>query len=199
MSYGISDHGFQHVTVEELEQYIAHTVAKALQEKYGDLPMTVKKIAREIGADPRTIRNWYKGEHAPKTVHLLLLAKSLPSIMRMVLHLMERPDLWEYCKVGALQPAVSNTAHAAAALPPVYYERNFVINVTLHPAVTGKLNPRQLWFLGLLQCHHKIKPDDIASTWNVSTRTAQADIAGLVAAGLVHLVGSRKTGWYEAV
>jgi hypothetical protein len=119
--------------------------------------------------------------------------------MRMLLQLMDRPDLWEYCNVADAQPSVSNAVHTAAPRPPIYPERNFVINVTLHPAVTGKLNPRQLWFLGLLQRHHKIKADDIASTWNVSTRTAQADIAGLVAAGLVHLVGARKTGWYEAV
>lgn len=145
----------------------------------------------------RSIRNWYEGRNAPTSGHSIQLAKVYPAVFRVLLDLVGRPDLWELCQAASQQLEVEKSEHTNRTCSPIYYEKNFVINVVLNPAVNGKFNQRQLWFLGLLQRHHKVKPDDIVSFWRVTLRTAQADIAGLVQAELIYLVGARKTGWYE--
>jgi Fic family protein len=67
----------------------------------------------------------------------------------------------------------------------------------LPSSLAALLNHRQLWFLGRLQQGWFPNAENIETTWRVSLRTAQRDIATLVDIGLVRFTGARKTGWYE--
>ena len=58
------------------------------------------------------------------------------------------------------------------------------------------MNERQLWFLGQLQQHRTVRAYDIQRTWGVTLRSAERDIAQLIAAGVVVYHGSRKVGAY---
>lgn len=96
--------------------------------------------------------------------------------------------------------------YPAAALPSsevmsaIFWNcvRIVTINVSVNLGLAGKLNQRQLWFLGELQNHKEVRAEDIATAWEVALRTAKRDVAGLSAAGMIRFVGARKTGWYEA-
>lgn len=198
MSFSKNDQVFPPDFFINIERRIAQAVAKALRQDYEELPSAVKWIGRKTGAHPRAIRNWYEARNAPNSAHLVMLARSSAHVLRVLLELIERVDLAEYCERDFSDPSLRVLPLHRKSSPKFYGEKSFTIKVAVKPSVAILLNQRQLWFLGMLQEGADIRTGDIASIWGVTNRSAKADIAHLKKLGLVRFVGAKKNGHYRA-
>uniref|UniRef100_A0A2A4YZV1 HTH cro/C1-type domain-containing protein n=1 Tax=OCS116 cluster bacterium TaxID=2030921 RepID=A0A2A4YZV1_9PROT len=73
MSYSKMDPVFQ----GEKQEKIAKIIAQILREEYGEVGGAVKRIARKIDANPRTVKNWYEGRRAPSLGNYYLELKRM--------------------------------------------------------------------------------------------------------------------------
>lgn len=172
------------------DKKLALIFAEALKQDYGGRPSPVKAIAKQTDASINTIRKWYSGEKQPCLRHLVMLAKHSPNVLRVLLELIGKDDLLEL-----YQQHLSATEKQSSQ--EIYSAGFCTINKTALPENIRNLNQRQLWCLLLLERGHKVKADDITTAWKVSLRSAKVDIAGLVTAGLIRFIGSKKTGYYK--
>lgn len=181
------------------EKNLAVLVAGALRQEYAGSQAAIKRIETATGISQYCVRKWYRGSNAPKSVHLLKLAEIYPSILRMILEVIGRSDVWDACVRNSI-PQKMLTEHSTWHLKrDVYYDKFVVISVIVNSLIGYQLNQRQLWFLGRLQRGHTVKVDDISTMWHVNFRTAQRDIMGLQKASLIRFVGVQKEGSYELV
>ena len=169
---------------------VAMLVAKILRTEHQETDAVVKRIARATGANIETVKKWYNGQNAPSAAHLITLMRTYPAIYHAVMGLAELipPDPGP-CGGPSLSPNRIKSE--------IYTDNNVGINVLVPLALKGKLNERQLWFLGRLQQKEAARGTDIALVWGVTARTTERDVAGLVALGAVCHRGSRKTGQYH--
>lgn len=167
---------------------LAQIVASALRQDFGDTPSAVKRIGQLTNANLRAIKNWYQARNTPSSGHLLLLARSSPSILKFILVQIGGKDLWDAFRL------LSSHALATAPEPemPVNTETNPPENVPIK-----SLNQRQRWFLILLRRKNKARAEDISAHFDVSLKTAKRDIEGLKDVGKIRFIGARKTGRYE--
>jgi hypothetical protein len=162
---------------------LAELVAAALRQDYGDLPSAVKQIGLRTGANLRAIKNWYEARHAPSSGHLLTLARSSPSLLKLVLKQVGGDDLFDaFQLLGGHGPT--------RQMQPDHVPINVPINSG------DSLNERQNWFLEELKDGSKRMARDIAGRWNVALKTAQRDIANLKGRNLIIYKGSKKSGRY---
>lgn len=184
---------------EDLDRKIALMIAAALRADYGEQYSSIKQIAKHTDASLSTIKKWYEGRNPPNSCNLIQLARHSPSVLRVLMELVGRQEVWE--RYQNELSAIKTSGDGAGNVPPpiIYPEESFGINVRIDFAVGNKLNARQLWFLGLLQNGHTLKAEHIAVTWQVTVRAGEADIAGLVKAKLIQFVGAKKTGRYEII
>ncbi len=199
MSVSKKDQLFPSHYSSEIERRIANAVARALRQEYGELTSAVKWIGRKTGAHPRAIKNWYEARNAPNSVHLLLLARSSATVLRVLMELIERADLAEFCERGFSEAEILDIKWRESPRLKFYGEESFTINVRLSSQVAPKLNQRQIWFLGVLQGGLEARARDIALTWGVTLRAAKFDIAGLKKLKLVRYVGANKSGHYISI
>lgn len=168
---------------------VALLVAKILRAEHIQSDAVVKRIARATGAHTETVKKWYNGQNAPSAAHLITLMRTYPTIYQTVMGLAEWTP-FDPSPCGGLSLSPNR-------IKSEIYTDNFVgINVLVPLALNAKLNERQLWFLGQLQQKGAVRGSDIARVWDVTERTAERDVAALVAAGLVFYRGSRKVGKY---
>lgn len=178
------------------DETVAKAVANALRQAHENTPSSIKKIGRVTGANLRTVGNWYRGQNAPKSTHLLLLAKHYPAVLQALLTLLDLDAFWRlYQQQKSTGEKMLSTPESPDALT-IYTSKFVPINVSLDPEISVSLNQRQLWFLGQLQQGLPKKADDIAQVWSVTSKTAKRDVAGLVRAGLVKFLGANRNGVY---
>lgn len=173
---------------------LAQIVAMALRQDFGDSASAVKRIGQLTNANLRAIKNWYQARNTPSSGHLLLLARSSPSILKFILVQIGGEDLWDAFRL------LSSHALASAPEPeiPVYDVTNPAENVPINVPIKS-LNERQRWFLILLRRKNEASAEDIAGHFDVALKTARRDMEGLKEAGKIRFVGSRKTGSYEII
>lgn len=171
---------------------LAQIVASALRQDFGDTPSAVKRIGQLTNANLRAIKNWYQARNTPSSGHLLLLARSSPSILKFILVQIGGEDLWDAFRL------LSSHALATAPEPemPAYTETNPPENVPINVPIKS-FNERQRWFLILLRRKNKARAEDIAAQFDVSLKTAKRDIEGLKDADKICFIGAKKTGRYE--
>lgn len=196
MSVPKKDRVFPAKSVGISDTELAKLVAAGLRKDYGDLPSAIKEIGLKTGANLRAIKNWYQGRNAPSSSHLLTLARSSPSILQIVLEQVGGADLRDAFMLLEMGHNKGMDAKTILKTASEITENSFRIHVDISPAMAGKLNERQLWFLGILQQGQKLKTADIAAQWGVTDRSARGDVAALTELGLIRLAGSRKAGWY---
>lgn len=154
----------------------------------------MKRIGQITNANLRAIKNWYQARNTPSSGHLLLLARSSPSILKFILTEIGGEDLWDAFRL------LSSHALASAPEPETRPDeaenpsKNVPINVPIK-----SLNERQRWFLILLRRKDGASAEDIAGHFDVALKTARRDIEGLKDAGKIRFVGARKTGSYEII
>ena len=196
MSYTKNDQVFPAKNSKYFEHEVTQSVSQVLRKNYAEINSAIKIIGRKTGANPRAIRNWYEGRNAPNSSHLIILARHIPDIARLILTLSARQDIWTSYQMIATHGAAHAQPLSAEAIESIYTDKYVSINVTVSLANTKDLNQRQLWFLGKLQQGDRLKAGDIAEIWKVGARTASRDTALLKRLDLISFVGSRKTGWY---
>lgn len=176
------------------DEEIARIVASALRQDFGDSASAVKRIGQLTNANLRAIKNWYEARNAPSSGHLLLLARSSPSILKFILVQIGGEDLWDAFRLLS--------SHALATIPepepPTYSDRSVTKNVPINVPIKS-MNERQRWFLILLQRKNGACARDIADHFKVALKTARRDIEGLKEAEKIRFVGAKKTGSYEII
>lgn len=173
---------------------LAKIVAMALRQDFGDTPSAVKRIGQLTNANLRAIKNWYQARNTPSSGHLLLLARSSPSILKFILEQIGGEDLWD-----AFQLLSHHVLTSAPELEtPPQKAKNTAKNVAINVPIKS-LNERQRWFLILLRRKNEASAEDIAGHFDVALKTARRDMEGLKEAGKIRFVGSRKTGSYEII
>jgi hypothetical protein len=180
------------------DKKLAFLIQKILRQEYKNQSSAVKRIGKKTGIELRAIRDWYEGRKPPKSTHLLILACHYPQLLPEIMKSIGQVDLWAMPEQGfgahnTYPRQLENVPH-----DKIYSARSCTINVTFDIEKGGKLNQRQLWFLGLLQQGYKVRSVDIMAVWKASARAAKYDIEGLVGLELIRFIGSRKTGYYEA-
>lgn len=198
MSYYKKDQVFPMADMVKNEQRIAITIARALRDEYGGLSSAVKRIGRRTGVHPRAIRNWYEGRNAPNSNHIILLAQSSPNVLKAVLELIGRSDLWQLHLASYQQQVIEFPDTKMPEDDSLTGANSFTIQLELPSEIIATLNKRQLWFLAHVQQNKRVKAAHIAASWRVSARTAKNDIAILVKKKLVKFRGTNRKGWYEA-
>lgn len=177
-------------------------VALALRHDFGDTPSAIKRIGQLTGANLRAIKNWYEARNTPSSGHLLLLARSSPTLLQFILKQIGGEDLWDafsLLNAGIENKKTTEPPEQTSSNNEIYGAEYCTIKVSITPGVAWSLNQRQLWFLGILQQGGSPKAEDIVATWKVSIRAARYDVGELSKAGLIRFLGSKKKGKYEAV
>lgn len=176
------------------DEELAQIVAEALRQDFGESVSAVKRIGQLTNANLRAIKNWYEARNAPSSGHLLLLARSSPSILKFILTQIGGEDLWDAFRL------LSSHALASAPEPETSLRKaeNTTKNVPINVPIKS-LNERQRWFLILLRRKNEASAEDIAGHFGVVLKTARRDIEGLKEAGRIRFVGAKKTGSYEII
>lgn len=187
---------FPRQNANEIERQITHNIREILRSHYQDFPSALKWLCARTDVRPRTARNWYEGCNPPSSGNLVVLARSYPAILRMILQLAGRHDLAALCipekegtEYGPQNPQKSSETDQEGAI-------FCTINVTISLNTANRLNQRQLWFLGMIQQGYAVKAEHITGTWGISLRTAKYDIADLVETGLIRYLGPKGAGQY---
>lgn len=168
---------------------VATLVAKILRAEHLHTDAVVKRIARATGANTETVKKWYNGQNAPSVAHLIILMRTYTSIYQTVMGLAELIP-------SDPGPSRGLSLSQNGIKSEIYTDKNVGINVGVPLALKGKLNERQIWFYGQLQQKTRVRARDIVQVWSVTSRTAERDVARLVAIGAVYRRGSRKAGGY---
>jgi hypothetical protein len=178
------------------DQTVAVMVANALREEHQNDTSSVKKIGQITGVSLHTINKWYRAVNAPNSANLLTLAQHYPAILKGLLVLLGRYDIWELCVVNNIPEIMSSRSQNSRSRQSVYEDKYVHINVFLKYNIAIKLNHRQLWFIGQLQLGKKLKANDISKLWLVSIKTANRDIAAILEHKIIKFNGARKSGFY---
>jgi transcriptional regulator with XRE-family HTH domain len=186
MSYPTNVHTW---TSPFTEETMASELALALRAEHAHTDAVVKRIARATGLSSLTIRKWYEARNTPKVAHLMLLAQSYPAVRLLVLE-------WLGISPADAHQILTLATPSATSSSPIYTPDHVGINVQVPLRLEGILNHRQLWFLGQLQNAAIMKAADLRKIWGITARTAERDLAGLLAAGAIVFSGARKNGCY---
>jgi transposase len=181
---------------ENLDLKMAQLIASALRADYGDKNSSIKMISKHVDASLSTIKKWYGGHNPPNSKHLIMLARSSPSILQVLMTLIEKPELWQLYQSQLLAVNQQETCDTKTSSSDIYTAENCGINLVVAANMISKLNVRQLWFLEYVQKGVKVKAKDIIREYGVSLRTAQDDIVKLTKLRLIRFVGAKKTGRY---
>lgn len=199
MSFHFLDRSFPLKQRAASDTELAQIVSAALHEDFGETSSWIKQIGRLTGANPRAIKNWSEARNAPSSGHLLLLARSSPTLLRFILEQIGGEDLRDAFLLLKGRIKIDDAKQKLNESSEIYSDKLVTIKVSINPEETDNMNERQLWFLGAVQYGHKPKAEDIAKTWRVTPRTAKRDLAGLLEKGLIIFTGAKKTGWYEII
>ncbi|HEU5047350.1 MAG TPA: hypothetical protein VFT64_05835 [Rickettsiales bacterium] len=175
---------------------IAASVAGVLRREHHKSGSALKSIQRVTGASYDSACKWHRARNAPKSASLLRLAAHYPQILRVILELIGRSDVWNLCLQHAIPQKMLTELPRKTSLSSAYDDTFVVLNVLVDLQTGCQLNQRQLWFLGKLQQGGRAWAQDLCSVWQVNHRTAQRDIAGLVQANLIRFTGAKKNGRY---
>lgn len=153
-------------------------------------------IKRSLPLSENTISKWYRALNAPKTAHFLILATNYPEVLKGLLFMIGREDVWRYCLLKNVPRKMTAGKGENIEEKALYGDKFVHIDVVLKREVVAKVNQRQLWFLGELQSGRSIPSRQIAKIWQKSQRTARRDIQAMLNLGLIEYRGAPKNGHY---
>jgi hypothetical protein len=78
--------------VSEIRATLSQEVADALRREFGDGPIQVKRMARLMGVNPRTVRNWLQSDNGPNGAGLVVLMRHSEQVTTAVLGLADRRE-----------------------------------------------------------------------------------------------------------
>jgi len=180
---------------KKTEAALIKGVVQHLRKIGGANTSAVKRIARETGINPRTVKAWYEGRNIPNLCGFIHLARCYPGLIDLFL---------DQCQHKPEHSRQSRRKAVSAALPPTRSVarggQNLAANVpndVPNQIDTSSCNIRQLWFINTLLEGEKVFAPDIATHWRVTDKTAKRDITGLKSIGLIIYRGTRRRGFNE--
>ena len=173
---------------------LAKIVASALRHDFGETASAIKRIGQLTNANLRAIKNWYEARNAPTSGHLLLLARSSPSILKFILEQIGGEDLWDAFQLLSHHDQTLAAEPQEEDFEAIFTDKNVPINVPLK-----SFNDRQRWFLILLKRKNRACAEDITEHFDVAIKTARRDIEGLKDAGKIRFIGAKRTGGYQII
>ncbi|NBX72839.1 MAG: hypothetical protein EBQ89_00915 [Alphaproteobacteria bacterium] len=186
MSHSKMDRSFPIKPRAISDEELAKIVAAALRRDFGETASAIKRIGQLTSSNLRAIKNWYEARNAPSSGHLLLLARSSPSILKFILQQIGGEDLWDAFQLLS--------HHALATVPEPendgFTDKTVSENVPINVPLKS-FNDRQRWFLILLKRKNKACAEDITGHFCVAIKTARRDIEGLKDAGKTRVLFSR--------
>lgn len=84
-------------------------------------------------------------------------------MLKALLELIGRADVWEICVQKEIPSKMSANKHQKKPKNAIYRDKYVTINVVISSELAIKLNQRQLWFIGELQRGKKAKAENIAA------------------------------------
>lgn len=78
--------------ISEIRTSLSIDVADALRREFGDGPVQIKRMARLMGVNPRTVRNWLQSDNGPNGAALVVLMRHSEAVTAAVLALADRQD-----------------------------------------------------------------------------------------------------------
>lgn len=76
--------------IEEIKATLAIEIASALRREFGEGSLQVKRIARLMGVNPRTVKNWLQADNGPNGAGLVVLMRHSKAVTDAVLLLADR-------------------------------------------------------------------------------------------------------------
>lgn len=76
--------------IAEIKATLAIEVADALRRDFGDGPLQIKRMARLMGVNPRTVKNWLRTDNGPNGAGLIVLMRHSKAVTDAVLHMADR-------------------------------------------------------------------------------------------------------------
>jgi hypothetical protein len=178
------------------DQMVATMVANSLRHEHQNDTSVVKEIGLITDANLHTINKWCQAINAPKSAHLLMLAAAYPQVLKSLLEMIGRGDVWQHCLTENIPSKMSPKPGGGRGGNGIYRDKFVPINVIVDLEMAIKMNGRQLWFMGELQRGRRLKAEDIAKQWWVTDKTAKRDISALIEYGAIRYNGARKNGFY---
>jgi hypothetical protein len=155
----------------------------------------IKRIARETGTNPRTVKAWYEGRNMPSLLGYIHLARCYPELIDLFLNQCQRRS-----NKSALKP--SKASHGMTAVvggQSTTAGRKSAENVGNDVRINSDAmtcNVRQMWFISQLDEGIAATAATLARQWNTSQKTAERDIRQLRHLGLIAHQGARRNGRY---
>ncbi|WP_380940835.1 hypothetical protein [Sphingomonas floccifaciens] len=76
--------------IAEIKATLAIEVADALRRDFGDGPLQIKRMARLMGVNPRTVKNWLRTDNGPNGAGLIVLMRHSKAVTAAVLNMADR-------------------------------------------------------------------------------------------------------------
>jgi len=177
------------------EKNIAHSIAQILRQDYADSGAAIKRIERKAKLSPHAIKNWYEGRKVPSLENFILLTKASPRLVEWLLRQTKNDDL-----ADILSAQIKSLKAGRTPLEFEFYSINFdTLKSKKNIDILQNLNQRQMCFYSQVRQGCNPTAHDMTDFWNIGIATAKRDIAGLVDAGLICFVGSKRNGYYAAL
>jgi hypothetical protein len=184
---------------KKIEAEIMEGIVRHLRKIGGVNTSAIKRIARETGTNPRTVKAWYEGRNMPSLLGYIHLARCYPELIDLFLNQCQRRS-----NKSALKP--SKASHCVAAVgggQTPAAGRKSAENVGNDVGINVRINSdamtcnvRQMWFISQLGEGIAVTAATLARQWNTSQKTAERDILQLRHLGLIAHQGARRNGRY---
>jgi DNA-binding transcriptional regulator YiaG len=89
--------------IAEVKATLAIEIANALRREFGDGPLQVKRMARLMGINPRTVKNWLQTDNGPNGAGLVVLMRHSKAVTDAVLLLADRRLEWSAAREAGLR------------------------------------------------------------------------------------------------
>jgi hypothetical protein len=176
---------------------ISSGVSKALKQTHKGMTSAIHHISHVTQINESAIKKWYEGRNPPSAAHLLTLMTYYPAVLRTVLELIDRNDIWQIAVRSGVEKEMIGILHQINPDYTIWGDIHVTPMTKNHAENSIDWNDRQLWFLDNLHQIGQMRSQHIAEYWGISLRTAQRDASLLREAGLIMLVRNGRDGWYE--
>ena len=184
---------------KKIEAEIMEGIVRHLRKIGGVNTSAIKRIARETGTNPRTVKAWYEGRNMPSLLGYIHLARCYPELIDLFLNQCQLRS-----NKSALKP--SKASHGVAAVgggQTPTAGRKSAENVGNDVGINVRINSdamtcnvRQMWFINQLDEGIAATAATLARQWNTSQKTAERDIRQLRHLGLIAHQGAHRNGRY---
>jgi hypothetical protein len=183
--------------VKKAEAELMEGIVRHLRKIGGVNTSAIKRIARETGTNPRTVKAWYEGRNMPSLLGYIHLARCYPELIDLFLNQCQRRS-----NTNTHKPFKAPRSRAVSGAAKVFVAggkaaENVGNDVGINVRINGDAitcNMRQMWFISQLGEGIAATAATLARRWNTSQKTAERDIRQLRHLGLIVHQGARRNG-----